>query len=120
GSTITLLHARQCPQKSLLGEFLGFFSVMPEIESDPKCFLHILPHENLENFTLSLLTERHDLLIPKVLLSSLVHLKSFDTEPASGWGFEVSRQLFRRSRSGKVNGCGPEENFSRICGKTVS
>jgi hypothetical protein len=68
-----------------LREILGFFSVMREIESDPKCLLHILPHENLKNFALSLLTERYDLLIPKVLLSSLVHLESFVTEPASGW-----------------------------------
>src|SRR4030095_11596170 len=80
-----LFDPREGAQKGLLREILGFFSVMGEIESDPKCLLHILPHENLKNFALSLLTERYELLIPKVLLSSLVHLKSFVTEPASGW-----------------------------------
>src|SRR5215475_7830627 len=85
GSSVKLFDPRESAQKGLLGEVLGFFSVMREIESDPKRPLHIFPHQNFKNFALPLLTERYDLLIPKVLLSSLVHLKSFDIEPASGW-----------------------------------
>src|SRR6266498_3052018 len=83
-SAVKLLNPREGTQKGLLREILSFFSVMREIESDPKCLLHIFPHENLKNFALSLLTKRHNLFIPKVLLSSLVHLKSVATEPASG------------------------------------
>src|SRR5882724_3518256 len=72
-SAVKLLDPREGAQKGLLREILGFFNVMREIESDPKCLLHIFPHENLKNFALSLLTKRHNLFIPKVLLSSLVH-----------------------------------------------
>jgi hypothetical protein len=84
GSAVKLFDPREGAQKGFLREILGFFSVMGEIESDPKCLLHIFPHQNLKNFALSLLAERYDLLIPKVLLSSLVHLESIAAEPASG------------------------------------
>jgi hypothetical protein len=58
---------------------------MREIEGDPERLFHVPPHENLENFALSLLAQGHDLFIPKVLLSSLVHSKSVFSKPASGW-----------------------------------
>jgi hypothetical protein len=46
---------------------------MREVESDPERLLHVFAHENLKNFTPSLLAQGHDLFIPKVLLSGLVH-----------------------------------------------
>jgi hypothetical protein len=72
-SAVKLFNPREGAQKSFLREVLGFFGVMREVESDPERLLHVFAHENLKNFTPSLLAQGHDLLIPKVLLSSLVH-----------------------------------------------